>query len=148
MESETLTPGSDITTFETPWGTMGLCICFDFRFEELARLMTLRGAKVLFVPAAFNMTTGPAHWELLFRQRAVDNQVFTVGTSPARDESASYHAWGHSIVCDPWGSVISACGAEETVAVTELDFARIDAVRHQLPILSALRTDLYQISAK
>lgn len=59
MESETLTPGSDITTFETPWGTMGLCICFDFRFEELARLMTLRGAKVLFVPAAFNMTTGP-----------------------------------------------------------------------------------------
>lgn len=70
------------------------------------------------------MTTGPAHWELLFRQRAVDNQVFTVGTSPARDESASYHAWGHSIVCDPWGSVISACGAEETVAVTELDFAR------------------------
>ncbi len=148
MESETLTPGSDITTFETPWGTMGLCICFDFRFEELARLMTLRGAKVLFVPAAFNMTTGPAHWELLFRQRAVDNQVFTVGTSPARDESASYHAWGHSIVCDPWGSVISACGAEETVAVTELDFARIDAVRHQLPILSARRTDLYQISAK
>ena len=105
MESETLTPGSDITTFETPWGTMGLCICFDFRFEELARLMTLRGARVLFVPAAFNMTTGPAHWELLFRQRAVDNQVFTVGTSPARDESASYHAWGHSIVCDPWGSI-------------------------------------------
>lgn len=148
MESETLTPGSDITTFETPWGTMGLCICFDFRFEELARLMTLRGAKVLFVPAAFNMTTGPAHWELLFRQRAVDNQIFTVGISPARDESASYHAWGHSIVCDPWGSVISACGAEETVAVTELDFARIDAVRHQLPILSARRTDLYQISAK
>ena len=82
MESETLTPGSDITTFETPWGTMGLCICFDFRFEELARLMTLRGAKVLFVPAAFNMTTGPAHWELLFRQRAVDNQVLPSAPRP------------------------------------------------------------------
>ena len=82
MESETLTPGSDITTFETPWGTMGLCICFDFRFEELARLMTLRGAKVLFVPAAFNLTTGPAHWELLFRQRAVDNQVLPSAPRP------------------------------------------------------------------
>ena len=71
-----------------------------------------------------------------------------IAAGRTRDESASYHAWGHSIVCDPWGSVISACGAEETVAVTELDFARIDAVRHQLPILSARRTDLYQISAK
>ena len=65
---------------------MGLCVCFDLRFEELARCMCLRGAKVIFVPAAFNMTTGPAHWELLFRQRAVDNQCFTVGVSPARDE--------------------------------------------------------------
>ena len=69
------------------FGTMGLCVCFDLRFEELARCMCLRGAKVIFVPAAFNMTTGPAHWELLFRQRAVDNQCFTVGVSPARDEA-------------------------------------------------------------
>ena len=78
-ESDTLSPGNAITTFETAFGTMGLCVCFDLRFEELARCMCLRGAKVIFVPAAFNMTTGPAHWELLFRQRAVDNQCFTVG---------------------------------------------------------------------
>jgi predicted amidohydrolase len=78
-ESDTLSPGNQITTFETEFGTMGLCICFDLRFEELARCMALRGAKVLFVPAAFNMTTGPAHWELLFRQRAVDNQCFYRG---------------------------------------------------------------------
>lgn len=110
--------------------------------------MTLRGAKVLFVPAAFNMTTGPGALGTAVPPARRRQPGFTVGTSPARDESASYHAWGHSIVCDPWGSVISACGAEETVAVTELDFARIDAVRHQLPILSARRTDLYQISAK
>ena len=69
-ESDTLSPGNAITTFETAFGTMGLCVCFDLRFEELARCMCLRGAKVIFVPAAFNMTTGPAHWELLFRQRA------------------------------------------------------------------------------
>ena len=96
-ESDTLSPGNAITTFETAFGTMGLCVCFDLRFEELARCMCLRGAKVIFVPAAFNMTTGPAHWELLFRQRAVDNQCFTVGVSPARDEQGSYVAYGNSI---------------------------------------------------
>jgi omega-amidase len=145
FESDTLSPGSDVTVFDTEFGRMGLCICFDFRFEELARLMTLSGAQVLFVPAAFNKTTGPAHWELLFRQRAVDNQVFTVGTSPARDEHASYVAWGHSLVCDPWGSVVQQCGHEETVAITDLDLNRIDDVRRQLPILSARRTDLYTV---
>ena len=91
------------------------------------------------------MTTGPAHWELLLRQRAVDNQCFTVGTSPARDESASYVAWGNSMVCDPWGTVLHCCGAGEEVAVTELDMTRIDAVRRQLPILSARRTDVYEL---
>ena len=85
-ESDTLSPGNDVTVFDSPWGKLGLCICFDLRFEELARVMTLQGAQAIFVPAAFNMTTGPAHWELLFRQRAVDNQLFTIGTSPARNE--------------------------------------------------------------
>ena len=138
-ESATLSPGSDVTVFDTPWGKMGLCICFDFRFPELAHLMALSGAKILLVPAAFNMTTGPAHWELLFRQRAVDTQCFTVGTSPARDETASYVAWGHSIVCDPWGTVLHTCGHGEELAVTELDLSRVDAVRRQLPLLSARR---------
>ena len=142
-ESDTLSPGNDVTLFDTPWGRMGLCICFDLRFEELCRVMALEGARVLLAPAAFNMTTGPAHWELLLRQRAVDNQCFTVGTSPARDESASYVAWGNSMVCDPWGTVLHCCGAGEEVAVTELDMTRIDAVRRQLPILSARRTDVY-----
>lgn len=146
MESEVLSAGGQITTFDTPWGRMGLCICFDMRFEELCRLMALSGARVIFAPAAFNMTTGPAHWELLFRQRAVDQQCFTVGTSPARDESASYVAWGHSIVCDPWGTVLRHCGAEECVAVTELPLERVEAVRRQLPILSARREDIYRLT--
>lgn len=145
MESDTLSPGNEVTVFDTPWGRMGLCICFDLRFEELSRLMTLQGAQIILTPAAFNMTTGPAHWELLLRQRAVDNQCFTVGTSPARDESASYVAWGNSMVCDPWGTVLRQCGAGEEVAVTELDMTRIDAVRRQLPILSARRTDVYEL---
>ena len=144
-ESDTLTAGDDVTVFDTPWGKMGLCICFDLRFQELSRLMTLAGAQVLLVPAAFNMTTGPAHWELLLRQRAVDNQLFTVGTAPARDESGSYVAWGHSMVCEPWGGIVHQCGTGEEVAVTELELSRIDAIRRQLPILSARRTDLYEV---
>ena len=145
LESETLSPGGWITTFETEFGVMGLCICFDLRFEELARCMCLRGAKCILVPAAFNMTTGPAHWELLFRQRAVDNQCFTVGVSPARDEAAGYVAYGNSIAVDPWGTVLCRAGGEETTLYADLDFARLDAVRTQLPILSARRTDLYEV---
>nr|WP_326166331.1 carbon-nitrogen hydrolase family protein [uncultured Oscillibacter sp.] len=145
MESDTLSPGDAVTTFETEFGTMGLCICFDFRFEELARCMCLRGARCIFVPAAFNMTTGPAHWELLFRQRAVDGQCFTVGVSPARDEGASYVAYGHSIAVDPWGTVLCQAGAEEAALYADLDLGKISAVRSQLPILSARRTDLYEV---
>ena len=144
-ESDTLSPGNAITTFETKFGTMGLCICFDLRFEELARCMCLRGARVIFVPAAFNMTTGPAHWELLFRQRAVDNQCFTVGVSPARDEAGSYVAYGNSLAVDPWGTVLCRAGAEAATLYADLDLSRLDAVRAQLPILSARRTDLYEV---
>ena len=144
-ESDTFSPGDQITTFETEFGTMGLCVCFDLRFEELARCMCLRGAQVIFVPAAFNMTTGPAHWELLFRQRAVDNQCFTVGVSPARDEAASYVAYGNSMAVDPWGNVLCRAGAEETTLYADLDMDRLKAVRAQLPILSARRTDLYEV---
>lgn len=144
-ESDTLSPGDAVTTFETEFGTMGLCICFDFRFEELVRCMCLRGAKCIFVPAAFNMTTGPAHWELLFRQRAVDNQCFTVGVSPARDVTASYVAYGNSIAVDPWGSVLRRAGSGEATLYADLDLRRVDSIRRQLPILSARRTDLYEV---
>ena len=148
FESDTLSPGNTVTTFETEFGIMGLCICFDLRFEELSRLMCLQGAKVIFVPAAFNMTTGPAHWELLFRQRAVDNQCFMIGVSPARDETAGYVAYGNSLAVDPWGTVLCRAGAEETTLYADLNLSRIDAVRQQLPILSARRTDLYEVRGK
>ena len=145
MESDVLSPGDSITTFETEYGTFGLCICFDFRFEELARCMCLRGAEVIFVPAAFNMTTGPAHWELLHRQRAVDNQCFTVAVAPARDMTASYTSYGNSMAVEPFGSVICRADAEEATLYADLDMERIKAIRRQLPILSARRTDLYEI---
>ena len=148
MESDTLSPGDQITTFDTEFGPMGLCICFDLRFEELSRCMCLRGCQAIVVPAAFNMTTGPVHWELLFRQRAVDNQCFTLGCAPARDEQGSYVAYGNSIAVDPWGAVLCRAGAEETTLYADLDVERLEAVRAQLPILSARRTDLYEVREK
>ncbi len=145
FESDTLSPGNEITVFSTPFCRMGLCICYDFRFPELSRLMVDAGAKVILVPAAFNMTTGPAHWELLFRSRAVDNQVYTVGVAPARDPAASYQSWGHSIVCSPWGEVLTQTDEKEGVLLASLDLDRVDRVRNELPLLKQRRTDIYRL---
>ena len=78
----------------------------------------------------------------------MDNQCFTVGTSPARDNGASYTAWGHSIVCDPWGTVVNQCNEQSQVAVVEIDLTKVDSIRRQLPILSARREDLYELRHK
>lgn len=145
FESDTLSPGNSVTVFPTDFCTVGLCICYDLRFPELARLTVDAGAKVLLVPAAFNMTTGPAHWELLFRARAVDNQIYTVGVAPARDPDASYQSWGHSIVCSPWGEVLMQMDEKEGVAVTELDLDRVEQVRGAVPVLKQRRTDVYRL---
>lgn len=147
-ESDTFTPGEDVTTFAFGGMTFGLCICFDFRFPELARLMTLKGAQVLLVPAAFNMTTGPLHWETMFRQRAVDNQVYTVGTAPARDERGPYVSYANSILCDPLGRVLTRAGAEPCILYGELEPAAVESARQQLPLLKARRCDLYELIEK
>ena len=106
---------------------MGLCICYDVRFPELSRQMVDAGAAVILVPAAFNRTTGPPHWELLFRARAADNQAFYVGTSPALDMRSCYHAWGHSIVTGPWGNVQGQLGDQPGMQMTELNLDEVPA---------------------
>lgn len=142
-ESAALSPGDQITVFDTEFGKIGLCICFDIRFQGLARAMADRGAQMIVVPAAFNMTTGPAHWELLFRMRAVDNQIFTLGAAPARNEQEAYVSYANSILADPWGTVTARAGAGEETLLAEIDFAENEAVRRQLPIRRARRDDLY-----
>lgn len=144
-ESETLSPGNEVTVFDTEFGKVGLCICYDFRFPELARQMVNRGAQIFIVPAAFNMTTGPAHWEILYRSRAVDNQVFVIGTAPARDMTASYHSWGHSLVVNPWGEIIKMSGENEGSLRCRLELEQVKAVREQLPLLAHRRQDIYPV---
>lgn len=146
MESETLTAGDCVTTFDTEFGIFGICVCYDFRFPELSRLMTLKGAQVILVPAAFNMTTGPAHWELLFRSQALNNQIYAIGTAPSRDAEASYQSWGHSIITDPWGRVVHQMDEKEGMVNTEIDLDYIVEVRDQIPVLKQRRSDVYSLT--
>ena len=145
-ESNTFTPGKEITVFDTPWGKMGAAICFDMRFPELFRAMARRGAQLILVPAQFNMTTGPAHWELMLRARAVDNELFVAAASAARYEGFSYECWGHSAVFDPWGSRIAGADETEQILYADVDFARVDEVRRQLPTFLHLREDVYEVA--
>jgi omega-amidase len=144
-ESDTLTPGNSWTVVDTPFCKLGVAVCYDLRFPELARLMVQEGARVFVIPGAFNMTTGPAHWEVLFRARAVDNQVFALGCAPARDETASYVSYANSLVVTPWGEVTHRLGAEEGLIVADLDLDLVDRVRAELPLLKQRRTDLYEV---
>ena len=153
MESDTFTAGKEVTAFDTPWGRFGVMICYDIRFPEMARLTAqnldpFSRTNAIIVPAAFNMTTGPAHWELSFRMRALDQQIFMAGCAPARDINSSYHAWGHSIVTDPWGSVVEQLDEKEGILTVELDFEKVEKVREQLPLLKHRRTDLYLLESK
>lgn len=143
-ESSVLTPGQEMTVVKAAGLTLGVGICYDIRFPELSRLMTMAGADVLIFPAVFGLTTGPAHWELLLRSRAVDNQVFVVGAAPANLPGGQ--VYGHSAVVDPWGTIMAMAGSEETILTVEINVDTLRNVREQLPLLKQRREDIYKIS--
>jgi predicted amidohydrolase len=143
-ESDTLTPGNDITVIETPLATIGMAICYDIRFPELWTLMNKKGVDIVLLPGAFNKTTGPAHWETLIRTRAIDNQIFLVATSPSQLENPFYVAWGHSMIVDPWGEILACADEKEDIIYSNLDSEKILSVRNQLPILKNKRKDIYE----
>lgn len=147
-ESDTLNAGDEVTVFDTEFGKIGLCICYDFRFPELARLMVNKGAKAIIVPASFNMTTGPAHWHVMFRSRAIDNQVYTIGCSPARDYNSSYISYGHSLIVSPFGEILYELDDKEDMITYTIDLDYVDKVREQLPLLYHRRNDLYKLIEK
>ncbi len=145
-ESKHFSPGNEITVFDTEYGKMGVIVCFDIRFPELSRAMAKRGAQIIFCPAQFNMTTGPKHWELSLRARAMDNELFFVGASAARYEGFDYECWGHSAVVSPFGEVLASCDEKEQILYCDVDLDEIDSVRRQLPTFLKLREDLYTVS--
>jgi len=147
-ESDSLSAGNQLAIVDVKDFKIGIGICYDIRFEELAKLYRKKGCNMLIYPGAFNMKTGPLHWELLARARANDNQCYTALVSPARDASAGYVAWGHSMVVDPWGKVMESAGADEEVFVTELDLAAVEKVRSNIPIFSQRRGDIYDTVEK
>ncbi len=148
FESDSLNAGNAVTTFQTEFGTMGIMVCFDIRFPLMATVMQMRGAKAIFVPAAFNMTSGPNWWELMFRTRAADNQLFMIGAAPARDEKASYVAYGNSIVVSPWGKVIARLDEKESVLYADIDFSEEEKLRDWYHIICAERPELYELIDK
>ncbi|RUP43643.1 carbon-nitrogen hydrolase [Jimgerdemannia flammicorona] len=143
QESETLTAGNWLTHITTPYGKLGLGICYDVRFPEMAAIAARKGCIAMIYPGAFNMTTGPLHWELLQRARAVDNQIYVAMCSPARDTSASYHAWGHSSVVDPRGQVVATTGHEQDIVYADLDPELLASFRQSIPLNQQRRHDLY-----
>lgn len=145
MESDTLTAGENTTVIETEYCKIGVAICYDVRFPELSRNMALEGAKVIVLPAAFNMTTGPVHWDLTMRARALDNQVYFAACSPARDMEGVYQAYGNSCIATPWGDFLAHADETENIVYGDIDLDHVEAVRRQLPLLQHRRKELYRL---
>ncbi|XP_073289830.1 omega-amidase, chloroplastic-like isoform X2 [Primulina huaijiensis] len=144
-ESKTLTAGETPTIVDTDVGRIGIGICYDIRFQELAAIYAARGAHLLCYPGAFNMTTGPLHWELLQRARAADCQLYVATCSPARDTGSTYVAWGHSTLVGPFGEVLATTEHDEAIVISEIDYSIIEQRRTYLPFQRQRRGDLYQL---
>jgi omega-amidase len=143
-ESDVLSPGNNITILDLPeYGKIGIAICYDVRFPELATIAARKGAFLLLYPGAFNTTTGPLHWELLARSRAIDNETYVGLCSPARDTKADYHAWGHSMIVDPNAQILDQLDENEGIIVAELTGEKIEEVRKGIPVYTQRRFDVY-----
>lgn len=138
-ESEAVEPGDAPVVADTPWGPLGLSICYDLRFPELYRALTVRGARLVSVPSAFTLETGKDHWSVLLRARAIENQVYLFAPAQFGSHGGARRSWGHAMVVDPWGAVLSECGDHEGYALAALDFEYQDRVRTSLPCLTHRR---------
>lgn len=132
-ESRTIAPGSEVRTLETPFGRIGLSVCYDLRFPELYRAMG--DCSLIVVPSAFTYTTGKAHWEILLRARAIENQCYVLAAAQGGVHPNGRRTWGHSMLVDPWGEIRAVLPEGEGVVSGELDAALIDSVRNNLPAL-------------
>ncbi|MGV7245238.1 carbon-nitrogen hydrolase family protein [Caballeronia sp. M23-90] len=130
-EARTICPGSEVRTFEAPFGRVGLSVCYDLRFPELYRKMG--DCALMVVPSAFTYTTGEAHWETLLKARAVENQCYVLAAAQGGKHENGRRTWGHSMLIDPWGEVVAVVEEGPGVAAGNIDKARIASVRQSLP---------------
>jgi predicted amidohydrolase len=136
-ESESEEPGDELVVSETADQVpLGLSVCYDLRFPELYRILAIKGARVMTVPAAFTKVTGQAHWEILLRARAIENQAFVVAADQIGSHPPDKESYGGSMIVDPWGEVLARAPDDECVVSAELDLSRQDEIREQLPSLA------------
>jgi predicted amidohydrolase len=145
-ESESSEPAGEIVLSETATGVpLGMTICYDLRFPELYRILALRGARVVTVPANFTRVTGEAHWEVLLRARAIENQVFVIAPGQGHRDGPEGDSYGNSMIVDPWGEVLARAPADgEHFVAADLDLARQDEIRDKLPSLANRVESAYQ----
>ena len=143
-ESETEDPGGEEVVSEVDGVPIGLTICYDLRFPELYRVLALRDARVITVPAAFTERTGRDHWEVLLRARAIENQLFVVAAGQVGDAPPHYSSYGRSMIVDPWGVVLAQAPDTECFITADIDFRVQDEMRSSLPSLRNRRPDAYR----
>ncbi|MDR1068375.1 MAG: carbon-nitrogen hydrolase family protein [Clostridiales Family XIII bacterium] len=147
-ESATLEAGTSLTVVDTEFGKIGVAICYDARFPDMFRAMADAGAHLVVMPASFSPVTGAAHWDILMKSRAVDEQIYIAACSPAPDPDAPYQAFGHSCIVDPWGSFVTYAGTDETIASGVIDLGYLAKVRAQVPVTEQRRYDFYHIKER
>jgi predicted amidohydrolase len=138
-ESATVEPGKEPVVTDTRVGKLGLSVCYDLRFPELYRLLVDRGATILAVPAAFTLTTGKDHWHILLRARAIESQSYVVAAAQTGRHFGTRVSYGHALVCDPWGTIVSECGEGDGFAIAAIDPTVVVRVRKALPSLAHRR---------
>jgi len=142
-ESEAEEPGDEVVVTDAGGWKIGLTVCYDLRFPELYRRLALAGAELVTVPANFTLRTGMAHWHVLLRARAIENAFYVAAPGQLGEPMAGRPSYGHSLVVDPWGTVLAEAPGSETVVVAELERSRIYEVRSRLPVLAQRRSDVY-----
>ena len=143
-ESENEQGGEEIVSAAAAGIEIGLSVCYDLRFPELYRILAVRGAQLLTIPSAFTATTGRAHWEVLLRARAIENQAFVLAPGQFGEAAPQYDSYGHSAIVDPWGVVLADAPDEECFVAADLDLAEQERVREKLPSLANRRPAAYR----
>lgn len=138
-ESRLFVPGTTPVVVDTPIGRVGMSICFDVRFPELYRKLVDDGATVLTVPATFTVTTGRDHWHVLLRARAIESQAYVIAPAQWGENAPNRPSYGHALICDPWGTIVSECPDGEGFAIAPIDLERVASLRSQLPALACRR---------